>query len=364
MIRAGLLAAAMTASGCLLELPGVVDEGVHVVIAADPGLQLCGGAISHMDALVAALSAEFSLAPPIGDDRFTVYWLAPERFHDRTHCPREASACAYFGENYTPFAPHDHELVHNVAEAFGYPRPIFSEGIAVALDGLEDSSPGEPRAPGEVRGLLGLTTGVQLGRVGGYSTAGAFTSFLVREHGLDAYLRMYVGVGPLESEGGIDAIFREEFGVSLDDSIAAFEGEPRCGEAGWDAKLLECAAPALAWEGDGVALHRAIACDQDDAVGPFASGSAIVYYTVEIPEAGDYEVAVIGDDADNRVTLTPCTICGGEGVAVSAGEARRTIALEAGRHALRLQGPADVRTSLGFRLRRVNEPGETSPGGP
>lgn len=349
--------------GCLLDLPGVTDEGVHVVVAVDPGLQLCGGSISNMDAFVAALSAEFSLPERIGDDRPVFYWLGREDFHGRTHCPKDTS-CAFFGNAYSDQAPNNHELVHVVAEALGYPRPVFIEGLAVAFEGLADEAPEEAKEPGDVRGLLGFTTGVQVARAGGYRTAGAFTSFLIQQHGLAAYLRVYEAVGPFESEGGIDAVFREEFGASLDDSIADFESEPACSRAGRDAKLLECSAPELAWEGDRISLHRSIACDQDDAVGPFGSGSAIVYYTVELAEAGDYEVAVIGDGPENHVTVTPCTICGGDGVTIVADEDPRTIALDAGRYAVRLAGPADVRTSVGFRLRRAAGAEESPPMAP
>lgn len=353
-MRSALLPIVASAlAGCLLDLPEVSDEGAHVVIAADPGLDLCAGSIAHMDAFVAALSDAFALAPPAGEDRFTFYWLTPEGFHDRTLCPREASACAYFGKSFTPYAPHDHELVHNVAEAFGYPRPIFTEGLAVAFEGLADGAPDEGHGLLDVRGLLGFTTGVQLGRAGGYPTAGAFTGFLIQRHGLEAYLRMYAAVGPLESEGGIDTIFREELGASLDESIAEFEQEPPCTRPARDAKLVECSAPALEWAGDRLTLHRAIACEQEDAVGPFTSGSAIVFYTVEIAEAGDYAIAVLGDDPANRVSLQPCTICSDDGVAVDAGEPPRTFALAAGRHSVRLHGPTDTRTSVGLRIERV-----------
>lgn len=357
-MRLALLVLAAVAPACI-DLPEPNQFGAHVIVAADPGHELCGGSLAHMDEFVAALSAEFSLAPPTGDDRFIFYWLDAEQFHERTACHRESTACAYLGASYTPYAPINHELVHNVAEEFGYPRALFVEGLAVAFEGLAtDVAVDAPRSTVRVHDLLGLTTGVQLIRVGGYPTAGAFTSHLIHTHGLDAYLRMYEAVGPLESERGIDTIFREEFGVSLADSIDVFEDSGvRCGQLERDAKLLECAAPELEWDGDRLVHHRSLACDQDDVVGPYHDESVVVFHTVTIPEGGNHIITVLGDDPRNKVSLQPCTICDGEGVTVERDASPRTLALAPGRHSLRLHGPADLRTSLGIRIERVEPPG-------
>ncbi|WP_434421027.1 hypothetical protein [Nannocystis pusilla] len=340
------------------ELPEPTHHGAHVVIAADPGFELCGGTHAHMDAFVAALSAEFGLTPPTGDDRFTFYLLDADELHERNICPDEAAACASNGNSYNPYAPLDHELVHNVAGPLGDPLPLFSEGLAEAFEGLGDAAPetgGRSFLP--IRDLVGLTTGVQLIRAGGYSTAGAFTTYLIRRHGLDAYLRLYAAVGPLETARGLDDLFREELGVSLDDSISAFElTMARCTRQEGDAKLLECAAPELEWSGGRLLHHRSLGCDQDDAVGPYSQGSAVVFHTVTVPADGDYVVTVIGDDPRSRVDLQPCSICRDEGVGVAAGEPPRTVALAAGRHSLRLHGPASIRTSVGVGIEPVDAP--------
>lgn len=351
--RTSVLALAFAAC---VDLPEPTHHGAHVVIAAEPGYELCGGSLAHMDAFVAALSTELSLAPPTGDDRFTFYLLDADELHERHICPVEAAACASNGNSFNPFAPLNHELVHNVAEPLGDPLPLFSEGLAVAFEGLADVAPeagGRSFLP--IRDLVGLTTGVQLIRAGGYSTAGAFTTYLVRRHGLDAYLRLYSAVGPLETARGVDDLFREEFGVSLDDSVAAFELDmASCTRQGGDAKLLECAAPELEWSGGRLQHHRSIGCDQDDAVGPYSRDSAVVFYTVDVPADGDYVVIVLGDDPRGRVSLQPCSICGGEAVGVGVDHPPRTVALAAGRHSLRLHGPASIRTSLGVRIEPVD----------
>ncbi|MCY0989144.1 hypothetical protein OV203_18550 [Nannocystis sp. ILAH1] len=353
--RAPILALVFAAC---FDLPEPTHHGAHVVIAADPGYELCGGTVAHMDAFVAALSAAFSLAPPTADERFTFYLLDADEIHERHLCPVEATACASGGNSYNPYAPLNHEIVHNVAEALGDPLPLFSEGLAEAFEGLGDAAPEAGRRSFlPIRDLVGLITGVQLARAGGYSTAGAFTTHLVRRHGLDAYLRLYSAVGPLETARGVDELFREEFGVSLDDSVAAFELDmASCTRQGGDAKLLECAAPELEWSGRRLQHHRSIGCDQDDAVGPYSRDSAVVFYTVDVPADGDYVVTVLGDDPRGRVSLQPCSICGGEGVAVAVDEPQRSVALAAGRYSLRLHGPASIRTSVGVRIEPVDAP--------
>ena len=353
-MKRSLLVLALATPGCL-DLPEPNQFGAHVIVAADADLELCGGTLTHMDTFVSRLSHEFGLDPPTGDDRFLYHWLVDD-FHARSLCPKQSHACARGDNSFNPDAPIDHELVHNVGFALGDPRPVFVEGLAVAFEGLADEDEDAPASNIDVRGLLGLQTSVQLIEVHGYSTAGGFVSFLVQRHGLDAFLRMYAAVDRRESERGIDTVFREEFGESLDDSIADFEAMPPCSEASRDAKLLECSAPALAWEGDQLTLHRSIACDQDDAVGPYAGDSVVVLRTFDVPEAGDYVVEVFGDVAENRVNLDPCTICGGPGATIRAAEPPRTLALAAGRHSLRLHGSASARTSLGLRIQRAGSP--------
>ena len=348
-----MLVPALLTFGCL-DLPEVTESGVHVVVAADPGLELCAGSLTHMDEFVARMYDEFALrdAPPTGDDRFRFYWLEPEGFHERTGCPDVAHACARGGSSFTPTAPINHELVHNVSATFGRPLPFFTEGLAVAYEGLGAEDSEGPRGGGDVRSFIGLTTSVQLIWAGGYGTAGAFTAHLIDRHGLGAYMKMYATVGGLETIKGVDQIFRDTFGASLDATIRDFEARDDCSEAGRDAKLIECSAPALEWDGDALTLHRSIACDQDDAVGPFSSNAVVIFHTFTVPEFGEYVIQVIGDDT--AVSVLPCTPCAGEGVRVEANEPPETVTLLPGRHSLRLHGSADTRASLGLRIAAVD----------
>ncbi|PCC71202.1 hypothetical protein SAMN02745121_04834 [Nannocystis exedens] len=352
---APVLAATLAACG---DLPEPQMFGAHVVIAADPGLEPCGGTLVHLDEFVARLADVLSVDPPTGDDRFLVYWLAREDFHARSGCPEGALACASGDRTSTPVLPLNHELVHNLAATMGPTLPLFAEGLATAFEGLGDEVDHDMWPHGAVHDVLGLLTGTQLGQANGYSLAGAFTTFLIERHGIDAYLRMYEAVGPLETARGVDRIFREEFGVSFDDSVAEFAAldAPDCGKLERDAKVLECAAPELEWSVGRFVHHRSMACEQDDVVGPYAGDDALVFHTITVPADGDYLVTVLGDDPNNRISLQPCTLCGSQGVTIPAGQPPFTVALAAGRYSLRLHGPARARTSLGVRI----EPADAS----
>ncbi|MCY1010921.1 hypothetical protein OV079_36225 [Nannocystis pusilla] len=62
----------------------------------------------------------------------------------------------------------------------------------------------------------------------------------------------------------------------------------------------------------------------------------------------------------SRVSLQPCTICEHPGLTVAADHPLpRTVALAAGRHSLRLHGPASIRTSLGVGIEPADAPVHT-----
>lgn len=110
-------------------LPEITDEGIHIVVAADPELDLCAGSLAQMDEFVVRVAREFSIAPPEGSERLQFYWLASTDFFSRTPCDESFTACARRpGTVYSKAAPFNHELVHAVAYAFGHPPLILCGG--------------------------------------------------------------------------------------------------------------------------------------------------------------------------------------------------------------------------------------------
>ncbi len=335
--------------------PEVTDEGVHVVVAADAGLEMCGGTLAHMDAFIASAAAEFGVTAPTGDDRITMYWVV-EDFHERSPCKDPLSGgCANGSSTWVSSIPANHEFVHNLTVPWGG-SSFFLEGIAVAYEGMGGSSAKLPRRA--VSPLLPKTSSELLRTDDGYNTAGAFVAYLIETHGLDAYRRVVGEIERRDGVEGVDAAFLAGFGSSRIDTIKAFDATRRsCPYGAFTAKLVECAAPTIAWDGDTASLHRSLACEQDDAIGPYGGDLAVVFYTLDVPAGGDYEISVIGDresdstGIENAVSLAHCGGC--ELVVderIEAGESPTVFTLPAGRYALRLSGPAMTPTSIGVRV--------------
>ncbi|MDC0671861.1 hypothetical protein [Nannocystis radixulma] len=358
MTRRLVLACAL-ACACR-ELPQVTHEGQHIRVAVDPGLELCAGSMAHMDEFVARLSAELGLEVPTGDERPLAYWLERDGFVARTPCPERVVGCARDGVLFTNYMPYNHEFVHTVAHPLGRSLPFFNEGLAVAYGGLgAEIDANETALLGPVEPLLRLPDGTDLGAVdGGYPRAGAFVAFLIETHGIDAYLRALDDIGRGADVGDIDRAFLGAFDASLASLVAEFDiASNRCAHPAYDAKLIECAAPELAWSDGRIAEHRPIACDQPDAVGPYGGNVVVVFRTVTIAEPGDYIVELFGDSTANKLALRSCGRCGSEPtLALRAGDPATTVWLDLGRHTLRLFGSVDQRTSLGLRITPATTP--------
>ncbi|MCY1012588.1 hypothetical protein OV079_45070 [Nannocystis pusilla] len=306
---------------------------------------------------MAALAAELGLVAPTGTDRIRVYWLDPDGFTERSGCRVGVMGCAKERSFFTRNVPANHEFVHIFAARVGRPGAFFNEGLAVALEGLASTDDLDDRYSRSVAvdDLLDLPGSEQLLNARyGYNTAGGFTAHLLERYGMNAYLRIYAALRAGDDRAALDAVFVAELGVSLAEAADEFEATKwGCRHAAYDAKLVECSAPELTWDGDVLALHRSVACDLEDVVGPYAGDHTVVFRTFVVPEAGEYALSVIGDDANNEVSLRPCGGCeAGEGVQMRAGEAGRSVELAAGRYVLRLFGRASADTSVGFRLAR------------
>lgn len=144
----------------------------------------------------------------------------------------------------------------------------------------------------------------------------------------------------------------------LADSVAAFERDKPCDDEGVTAMLVECAAPEISWDGVRHAEYRTLACEQEDVVGPYGGDSMVVFRTLDVPEAGEYEVTVIAEDLTGGALgyglyMTACGSCRGrETEGVGTGRSVR-MKLEAGVHSLRLFGPAREEASVGWSIERM-----------
>jgi hypothetical protein len=339
---------ALVCAGC--GLPEVTVEGAHVRVAADAGLELCGGTLSHMDAFIAAAAAEFGVAAPTGGDRFTYYWVDEEDYYARTGCSYPSGGCARGREAFSYQAPLNHEFVHNLARDFGRAPPFFAEGLATAFEGL-----GAYDVWDGGEGAVWETLEAEESRDVDYLVAGAFVRFLVERHGVADVLRVIDELPRRASAGRVDRALRELLNVSLEESVAAFEAaRAACPGRVWTAMLLECAAPTVAWDGEWLAEHRELACAQEDVIGPYSGDTAIVFRTVAVERGGWFDVAAISEGGGVWVTLAPCGGgCGGATWAWSNSEATRAF-LEPGLYSVRLMGPALREVSVGWSMLRAD----------
>lgn len=340
--------------GSACDLPDVTIEGTHVRIAADPGLELCAGSLAQMDDFIVRVSMEFGVDPPTGNERFLFYWLDEDGFYERSHCTAGHPGCERDGIIYSMSAPLNHEFVHMASHAFQHGPPFFNEGLAEAYEGL-----GSVRQAPTVRADdIGRSLYAERSHFVDYDAAAVFTSFLIARHGLDKYLAAYAALPREPSAESIDKVFREILEVSLEQSITEFEATYRpCSEAENDAKLIECAAPELTWDGSVLVHFRRLACGQEDAVGPYSGEALVVFRTIVIPSSGLYKVKVIGDmpggaeEREGAISLVPCGGCGtGPSAVVPAGGDGATLSLTAGRHSLRFHGSSKISTGIGLRI--------------
>lgn len=354
-----LIPVLLALAACDPGLPDVRHEGEHVRVAADPGLELCGGTLAHMDDFVVRVAAEFGVEPPTGDERFTYYWLDAEDFGRRTPCPDYVGGCAFQRDVYAKSAPLNHELVHSVSFAYGVGPQIFVEGLARAYEGLGSGREAQPMRPRNVWSFIDANWISPLN----YDVAGSFTSYLVARFGLTDFLAVYRQLGVVSRHRAIDREFRDGLGVPLERTIVDFlDGNADCLHEHADPKLSECSAPELAWDGEYVAEYRRLACEQDDVVGPFYGYDVVVLRSLVVPVEATYDIAVITDDPalapSLAISLFPCTQCGDDlAIGVTAGH-RSTVRLAAGRYSLRLHGPAIGEARIGYALTRRPEPGE------
>jgi len=331
--------------GC--SLPDVDVEGVHVRVAADPGLALCGGTLTHMDAFVARMAEEFWIAAPTGDDRIEFFWLTVDEFASRSGCGPNTAGCAHVGTVYSWAAPLNHEFVHALDWRPGGVPHFFEEGMAAAFQGLgRVTGNSVASSQGYVERYIEARTPMAVD----YATAGAFVRFLVEHHGMDGAVRMMERLSRRTTLAEVDAAFQAELGVTLADSIDAFDLHRLMCPQDRTALLLECDAPEIAWDGVVFAEYRALACEQEDVVGPFEGRETVVLRTLEVREDGIYEVNAIADGGAFTVSLVDCGGCGPR-VAVRAGEVA-AFELTAGLYSVRLHGSAVAPTDVGWQIRR------------
>lgn len=337
----------LMAFGCAPE--EIVESGDHIRLEIEAGLTPCGDLVGHMDRFLELVAEAWQV--DLEGQYYTFRWYTPETFWSESDCGTSALGCAGNDTVRSMAAPHDHELVHLVSSEVGRPPSFFVEGAAVAFELPAKEARGLP----STLPIIELLTASTLpGRA--YLLAGAYTRHLIDRFGMSAYLAFYEGLAREADLETIAAVHLSAFGEPLEASIAAFDAERRdCEHERFRFKLIECAAPALAWTGDTLRLRRDISCADDDVVGPFYPvPRARAHASFEIVEAGLFELSAASDSLSVTVTLGSCGGCESAApVTLQVGGGPQRLVLEAGPYYLRLDAPTSEDTLLSLVLRRI-----------
>lgn len=343
--RLGVLCLA-AALGC--SEADIVHEGEHVTLVVDPAVEACGDMVGHMDRFVATLAGYLGVS--LAEEHFDFIWYSEERFTAEANCGYYGDWCTDGAVIRSTVAPLDQALARLIMGRLGAPPPFFLEGamVAFASESYYVYGSGYP-GYGDVQQTLA---------VGAVDPAlgGAFTRFLIDRHGLAAYLAFYARVRERDYLPEIEAVHAAQFGESMTETILAFDDAGRwCPAERFRLKLLECSAPAIAWDDDSLLLRRSLACG-GDVVGPFADGLLQELSTLEVTTAGNFALSLAGDDPAGA-WLAGCGGCEDEAtVSLAVGREPARVWLPAGRYYLKLAAYADRATSVALRIERVDEP--------
>ncbi len=286
------------------ELPTV--EGQHIDYRWEPQLTPCGGAGAALDEAVPWFGAQLGLA----ESRYpksSYSWISDNTFEER-HGTLDYEGIAYRGRADGRSPNIIHEIAHLVDGRWRRQGPrFFVEGLAVALDPRHSADLLSPRID-----PTPYIDGPLPDDLSYYSAAGSIVTYLLGRFGPGRFREFTEKLSTRASGEEIRAAFAAVYDEDLDDLIADFLVASECPEDALPLpQPLSCGAPRVPWiDAERWAYARPIRCEDDDVLGGHGNDrdSASIYRTIEIPEDGDYTIALYGD-RDVRLTLGSCGPC-------------------------------------------------------
>lgn len=342
-------------AGCLPELDGgVVIEGRHVTVHADPAIPVCEDAVANADRFVEDTSAMLGVEPPHID-----YYL----FDGPTGCgygQYATASCAINGAVFANVWIHYHELVHAVDDS--HPPALFVEGLAEALS-IPSSVARNTSLSRKDAEVPFESTRFRAGEPAtNYQVAGDFVRYLLDRFGMVRYRRFAHSLVSLADQITIRRAFREAFDATLDDVIADWRRtDPRDSALSVPVDLAEChdVITPISDETWGADHVEPSSC----ATGTTSRGSYYAQpqhrYGFEVSEPGLFLVHAGGGEGA-RCALRSC-VAGRRDEYSMSGDVQGFVAtpLVAGRHAIELlDGVERWRVS---RLGDVGSSCETAP---
>ncbi|MFZ6181955.1 hypothetical protein [Nannocystis pusilla] len=356
-----LLAVALSAA-CHAQMPETeVVRGELVDYHYSLGLELCGGTVASFDATARRAAGLLDL-PVEGLKRVEYFWLTEadyaEVWADGSRCA-SALGCAIGLRSAGHASMSTHEIVHTIANQLNSSAaPFLAEGFADAvIDAPMDDS--DPRPYMTLDGRE-ITDGV------GYWVASRFIRYLLQVHGAERFAALYRDVPGVPELDDWDEAVRASYGVSLDALVEEYLAATECPADLPSLPRLECDAPALMADLAGnFAWTNSLSCDDPEVVGgmqppdePIIIGETHLELrrTIEIVEAGEYEITVVtpeGEGTRGQALIAECDGCAWlRGYnAVIEGSMTETHWLEPGRYSVILRGFIEAET-VEFRATR------------
>lgn len=355
MIRAYALAAlaVLGPAACIPEYEQV--QGERVLYEHSEGLHPCAGTVSYLDGVVPFLEQQLAFQAP---ERLRFSWIAVSDQWTPFGIP--AGAGIAVGDHAWSFDPiHVHELAHIITG--GMPARFFSEGVATAVDLLNDDvkpryawSDADLAKPiWDPRATMTATNPNDTNEV----TAAAFVMFLVVRHGPERFHDFYRGLGGPVTMPWLRRQFRRAYGLELDDEIATFrQGIPPCEADAYPVNVHECSGPRVAWADERLwEQDVSMACDDPGVVGgigPDWVWPSFHAVTLEVPAHGLYTLTLGNQDLSAR--FGPCFGCPWEphDVFLEGLMSQRTMMLDPGIYYLRVNAQSDESPTVTVRLQR------------
>ena len=353
-------------SGDLVLPPRVAgSEYIDYHTDADASVICMDDLLAREDRFIERTAALLGVDPPPGTIDY-VWEPAPDPSKPWA-CPATAKACYQHREEddlsvvVSDSLRQHHELVHAIQvqslRASGH--QTLEEGLAEYLGTLQQSffAPGE--FPGAFKAMLAASP-----TPSDYKLAMHFVGSIFARHGAEKYRALHTRMPVKARPEEFAAVFEAVYGQSLDAALAEMS-EERVYAIDLFAGCGDGEAPELVWSSDTL-LEATIdgACgDPWFFGGGFVDGRAGFFglYTVEVPQAGDYELtvgAVAGGPAPLSGLLTACSFEKLESAAASLRGQTGRARLQPGRHTLAIAFPAgpEARGEATVRLAHVGPP--------
>ena len=345
-----LASAACVAAACLPDL--VQEQGEHLLHEHSPTLEICGGNVEYLDAIVPFFSEHLGIRTP---EQIRYSWIT-RADRDRligVKIPDQVEGIS-IGFHATSWS--EPALVHEIFHSMVGPNSansFFREGFATACAAVAAGwyLPYDDGWYQDPRELMFLAS-----RDLDYASAGVFVMFLIARHGPEKFFRLYFGVHAPIGPAKLERMFGEIYGYGLHSEVEHFvRGDLACDDYGFDLLAARCTAPTSPWSGDVWSFAGVLACDSSGVVGGVSPTEVFPSFTVAsvlVPTSGTYTFELYGD-AEVTAEIAQCFGCSRGSVfdGLDATQPVVTLELAEGRYQVRVSGRSDAAPTFGVVLR-------------